>query len=277
MKKILIPGDMTELTGFAYDIAIKIAEQADAEIEVLGVVPAPINASFDKDGNIKKDMGADLSELDQQLETLQENLESWVKGKKRIGKTVSKIGHIDDTILRYVEENDIDMIAMGTSGAYGLKQWLSNSHAAKITRHAKVPVLTLKCDRSGFKMEDLLLVSDFHKPEKINIEALKTIIKGLDIDLHFLKVNTQRDFQSNREIRIAMEKFAELNDLKDVKFHVYCDETVEKGILNFSADTGIELVAIGTHQRSGFSRLFNSSISENVVNHVWQPILTFPT
>jgi nucleotide-binding universal stress UspA family protein len=277
MKKILIPGDLTELTGFAYDIAIKIAEQADAQIDILGVVPAPLNASFDKAGNIKTDMGADLTELNQQLETLQNNLESWAKGKKRINRTVSKIGHIDETILRYIDENDIDMVAMGTSGAYGLKQWLSNSHAAKITRHSKAPVLTLKCDRSEFEIEDLLLVSDFHNPEKINIDALKTIIKGLDVDLHFLKVNTQRDFQSNREIRIAMEKFTELNDLEDVEFHVYCDETVEKGIINFSADTGIELVAIGTHQRSGFSRLFNSSVSENVVNHIWQPILTFPT
>lgn len=277
MQKILIPGDLTELTDFAYDIAIKIAEQANAQIEILGIVPAPINASFDRDGNIKTDMGADLSDLEMDLEDLKTKLDDWAKDKKRVSSTTAKIGHIDDTILRHIEENNIDLVAMGTSGAYGLKQWLSNSHAAKVTRHSKVPVLTLKCDRSEFEIEDLLLVSDFHKPEKINIDALKAIIKGLDVDLHFLKVNTQRDFQPNREIRIAMEKFAELNDLDNVEFHIYCDETVEKGIINFSADTGIELVAIGTHQRSGFSRLFNSSVSENVINHIWQPILTFPT
>ena len=54
------------------------------------------------------------------------------------------------------------------------------------------------------------------------------------------------------------------------------DESVEKGIVNFSGETGIDFVAIGTHQRSGLSRLFKHSISEDIVNHVWQPILTFP-
>lgn len=277
MKKILIPGDLTELTDFSYDIALKIAEITDAQIEVLAIVPAPLNASFDNKGNIKTDMGADLSDLEKQLKNLEEKMSSWAEGKKRVSNTVAKIGHIDDSILRHIDENDIDLVAMGTSGAYGMKQWLSNSHAAKVTRHSKIPVLTLKCDRSDLEIEDLLLVSDFHKPEKIDISAIKTILEALDVDLHFLKVNTQRDFQPNREIRINMEKFAELNDLEDPEFHVYCDETVEKGIINFSADTGIELIAIGTHQRSGFSRMFNSSISENVVNHIWQPILTYPT
>ncbi|MCB0652619.1 MAG: universal stress protein [Saprospiraceae bacterium] len=275
MKKILIPSDLTELTDFAYDIALKIAKKCDAGIEMLSIVPAPNNASFDKEGNIKTDTGADLTGLYQQLESQQEKLEAWAKGKDRITGTTTKIGHIDDTILRFIKENNIHLVTMGTSGAYGVKRWLSNSHAAKITRHAKVPVLTLKCDRSDMKIEDLLFVSDFHKPEKMNLDPVKTIIEALGVHLHFLKVNTQRDFLPNRTIRIAMEKFAELNELENVTFHIYCDETVEKGITNFSADTGIEVVAIGTHQRSGYSKMFHSSISENVVNHIWQPILTF--
>lgn len=276
MKKILIPSDLSELTDFAYDIAVKIAESCDAKIDLLSIIPAPNNASFDNEGNIKTDTGSDLSELFKERDTKQQKLQEWANIKDRINFTSTKIGHIDDTILRYVEENDIDMVAMGTTGAHGVKQWLSNSHAAKIVRNASVPVLTLKCDRSGFKIEDLVFVSDFHDPQKINLNPIKTIVKALNIDLHFLKINTQRDFQPTRTIRIAMEKFAELNELEDVKFHVYCDETVEKGITNFSADTGYELVAIGSHQRSGVSRMFNSSISEDVVNHIWQPILTFP-
>jgi nucleotide-binding universal stress UspA family protein len=57
---------------------------------------------------------------------------------------------------------------------------------------------------------------------------------------------------------------------------VYCDESVEQGIVNFCADTGIDFVTIGTHQRGSFSRLFKKSISNQVVNHIWQPVLTFP-
>ena len=276
MKKILLPCNLSELTNFAYDIAFKIAEKCDAQIEVLSIIPAPGNASFDNEGNIKTDKGTDLSELMTQKENQQKQLVEWAKTKERIGATSTKIGHIDDTILRYVKENNIDLITMGTTGAQGTKEWLFNSHAVKIVRDSPVPVLSLKCDRSEMGLKRLLFVSDFHAPEKMNLKPVKTIIEALGIKLHFLKINTQQDFLPNRTIRIAMEKFAELNELEDVDFHIYCDESVEKGIVNFSADTGIEFVAIGTHQRTGLSRMFKSSISEDVVNHIWQPILTFP-
>lgn len=47
-------------------------------------------------------------------------------------------------ILEYAEENDIDLIVMGTQGLTGVKKFLIGSVADKVLRHSKVPVMIIR-------------------------------------------------------------------------------------------------------------------------------------
>lgn len=276
MKKILIPTDLSPLTDFSYALAHKIALRMHAEIEVLSVVPAPAKALFDTDGNLKEDEGEDFDLWKKEKEELEHKIRDWAADKDDISSIYVKIGRVEDDIVRYSQERDIDMIIMGTSGAEGMEEFLRGSHAQHIIRKASVPVLTLKCDRSDLILRDMLLVSDFKSEEPLNLEIVKDLQSVFGTRINLLKVNTPRDFETNREVMQRMMHFATVNDLHNVQYHLYCDQTVEKGIANFSSDSGIDFVCIGTHQRSDISRLFNHSISEELVNHIFQPVLTFP-
>ncbi len=276
MKKILIPTDFSDLGDYAYDLANKISASTNAEIHILSVVPATPDVLFDKDGNAIDDVGIDLSKLKGEEKAATEKLLKWWKGKENIKIGKVKIGLVEDDILRYVKENEIDLIVMGTTGSHGLDEFLRGSHAGHISMQAPVPVLSLKCDRSEMEVKDLLFVCDFHEPEKLDLSMLKTLQDVFDAKLNFLKINTKHDFDSQRKIVSKMKEFADLNDMGDVYFHVYCDDNVEQGIVNFCEDTGIDFVTIGTHQRGELSRLFKKSISNQIVKHIWQPVLTFP-
>lgn len=50
-----------------------------------------------------------------------------------------------------------------------------------------------------------------------------------------------------------------------------------EGILNCSREFKADLIVIGTHNRSGFDRLFSSNIAEYVVKHSLVPVLVVPT
>jgi K+-sensing histidine kinase KdpD len=125
-------------------------------------------------------------------------------------------------------------------------------------------------------IRNMVLVSDFARVEELDLTVLKTIQEAFDAQLHLLRVNTPKHFETDRKARWNMNNFAELNELKNVNIHLYSDETVEAGIVNFSTEYHIDIVALGTHQRGGLGRMFKHGISEEVVNHVMQPILTFP-
>jgi nucleotide-binding universal stress UspA family protein len=72
-----------------------------------------------------------------------------------------------------------------------------------------------------------------------------------------------------------MRLFALENGLENVQHHVYCDEDVEHGIYHFCLDEAIDCVVIGTHGKTGFKHFFEGSISEDLVNHIPQLILTY--
>lgn len=276
IKKILIPTDGSDLADYAYEIAHRIAQQTNADIEALNMVSAPVSVLFDSQGNVKFDQEEDFTSLrDQQIEA-NELMDTWLRDKPDISDVTVRIGHIKKGILNYIEKEEIDLVIMGTGGSSGVAEWLVGSNAEEIVRNSSKPVLSIKCDRSGNAIKDILLVSDFKEKKKLNLNILKTIQSVFDSKLHLLKINTLTNFDSNRQIHQNMSAFAESNELGDISCHVYCDDTVEKGIINFSADTGIDFIAIGTSQRKGLGLLFQGSISKGLVNHLIQPVLTFP-
>ena len=50
---------------------------------------------------------------------------------------------------------------------------------------------------------------------------------------------------------------------------------VEEAVLQFIQRHDIDLVAIGTYDRSAWYRLLHGSLSSRIVNHLFKPVLTF--
>ncbi|HII79873.1 MAG TPA: universal stress protein [Methanosarcina sp.] len=53
-------------------------------------------------------------------------------------------GHPGDEIIDYAENNNIDLIVMGTLGATGIERFLMGSVAEKVVRYSKVPVMVVR-------------------------------------------------------------------------------------------------------------------------------------
>jgi nucleotide-binding universal stress UspA family protein len=58
---------------------------------------------------------------------------------------IDKLGGKDvaDEILKYANNEDVDLIIMTTHGRSGIKRWAFGSVADKVVRHAKMPVLVV--------------------------------------------------------------------------------------------------------------------------------------
>lgn len=275
LQRILIPTDGSALGDYAYNLAHQIAQAAGAHITLLAVAPAPASVVFDETHQLKDYEGDNLPEIQREIMQLQTQLKLWSQDKADVDQIVVQAGRVDDEILYYLNHHPIDLVVMGTAGALGVKEWLTGSHAQQIVRNSPAPVLTLKCDRSDMVIKDMLMVSDFHDPKRQDLGMVKTLQQLFGARLNLVKINTPHDFDPTRIALANMSRFAELNELTNTAFHLYCDESVENGVMHCSGDLEIDFVCIGAHQRKGLSRLLKGSISEDIVNHIWQPILTF--
>lgn len=53
-------------------------------------------------------------------------------------------GHPADELIRYADENEMDIIVMGTLGRTGIDRLLLGSVAGNVVRHSKVPVMVIR-------------------------------------------------------------------------------------------------------------------------------------
>lgn len=145
-KRILVPLDGSTRAELALPVAARIARASGGTIDLLRVVPPPIDYGMymaQPEAMIDK-------EIDAAIATATEYLEAAAKFEvlEGIGTKIEALsGAVAQTLLSYVESYKSDLIVMCSHGYSGLKRWMLGSIADKVTRLAPVPVLVLREQR----------------------------------------------------------------------------------------------------------------------------------
>lgn len=275
MKKILIPTDLSELADYSYQLAKLIASKVNGSIDLLSIIPGPQGAIYDVGGNLMNDDGQDYSEWMHRKSKVEKKLNAWIADKPFIQSYHVKVGRVEEGIISFAEENDIDLIVMGTKGDEERGMWSKGSFTKYITNHTSIPVLSLKCDRSNISLGEVVFVSDFLENRKLNFDVLKRLQLAFDSKLTLLKIVTKDDDSDLDVMHDEMVAFAKTNDLLNTEIIIQTDESVELGIKNFADARNVDLVVLGTNQNVGISRLFSGSISDELIENLKYPMLTF--
>ncbi len=137
---VLVPTDGSEGGTTALEEAIGLARRFDATIHTvyvveIGVIPADVEAAYVHDA-----LG----------ETGETATETVVERAEEAGVDVAEPAVVSGTphreILAYAQDNDVDLIVMGTHGRSGIDRYLLGSVTEKVVRTADVPVLTVRVD-----------------------------------------------------------------------------------------------------------------------------------
>ncbi|MFC6731631.1 MULTISPECIES: universal stress protein [unclassified Haladaptatus] len=134
---ILIPTDGSEGTEKAVEQALDIAETYDATLHVLYVVDTAAFAP-------EVDVALIIDSLQAHGERAVADIEAQAVEEGVVVETTIETGSPHREILRYVEDNDIDLVVMGTHGRTGLGRYLLGSVAEKVVRSSPAPCLTVR-------------------------------------------------------------------------------------------------------------------------------------
>ncbi len=274
MRKILVPIDLTESSDNAVNLTKRLVDKKNTEIVVLNIVNAPSDAVLHENGIVKEDQEIDLTAYMLEAQQNLKIIKSRYTGQENIVFR-TEVGDINNIILGELSSGLYDLLVLGMAGQLTASFW-SNTHTEYLSKYSKVPVLTLKCDRSNMPLDKIVFVSDFLTDDLIDLTILKNIAKKYNSQIILLKVVTDDQQRSDDEIKTMASSFAENNGLTNVEAYIHKAESVEEGIVTFCNANNIDLIAIGTHQRGGFSTLFRRSISQNIVRDLYHPIITIP-
>ena len=149
-SKLLIPIDGSEPSFHAAQIAINIANKFNSEIIVLFVVVSPSKSEYANLTGL-----VTPKQIDMIIENAKKESKKWfnriediVKEKNLNIKVSTKViltgVAVYGEIIHYAQEENIDLIVIGTRGRSGIKKLLLGSTASGVVTYANCPVLVTK-------------------------------------------------------------------------------------------------------------------------------------
>lgn len=281
-NEILVPTDGSAAADAATETALTLAERFDASLHAINVVElegSPIDAESEVAEEITR-------RGEETLETLSDTAaDVGVSATTLMRETVDPV---HQTIVDYARDHDVDLIVMGTHGRTGLNRLVLGSVTERTLRTSPVPVLTVHEDTVlGSNFERVLVPTDGSDAANVAADHGITIAETTGAAMHVIHVvdltSVSGEFGS-AEVLKALEDAgrqavddvigrAEDAGLRSVEASVLSG-TPARAILDYADERDIDLIAMGTHGRTGLERYFLGSVTEKIVRIADVPVLT---
>lgn len=140
-RQILIATDGSETANEAADFGIEMIGCSGAKIYAIYVIDTTPYRSVPLDQIWSKETLDEFERAGHEATSYIENI-----GKAAGAEVETRVlkGNPAEKILNFAEDNNIDMIIVGSLGKSGYERVLVGSVSEKIIRHAKVPVLVVR-------------------------------------------------------------------------------------------------------------------------------------
>ncbi|MDA8427885.1 MAG: universal stress protein [Geobacteraceae bacterium] len=141
-EKILVAIDFSENSDYAFEYALTLAQQFQAELTIMHVINEPVDLrgfyvphiSFEQ---LEKEIGEGAEKMMGTFcQTRMGNFTTY--------KTAIVSGIPYEEIIRKAEDSGASLIVLGTHGRTGLDHLIFGSTAERVVRSASCPVLTIR-------------------------------------------------------------------------------------------------------------------------------------
>lgn len=270
MKKILVPTDFSKTAKQALEFAIQLCDVYNAKIEILHVIEIPSTALMEYP--FKGDL---IKEMKKQANA---NYLKWIEKIKDNGAILDfhvEQNSVISEITKFIEEQKIDLVVMGTQGTSGISEFFVGSNTEKVVRFSHVPVFSIKKSVKLSSIKHIIFPTQLGLNESSLVNNVKDLQTHFKAHLHLVYVNTPTNFKKGNEIDALMSDYITHYRFDDFSSHVVSDMYEQAGINSYTKKISGALIAMGTHSRKGLSHWFAGSIAEDLVNHAECPIWTF--
>jgi len=151
-KKILVPLDGSEPSNHALEHAVSIATNFKAKLIMLAVIPRVMIPLFPDEGfgGIPLSSSKDMAQYQERMrEVYQLVLDDAMTQINRehpslIVEAVLKEGRPSANITDFAENEDVDLIVMGSRGIGGYTGWILGSTSRRVVDSCTKPVIIVK-------------------------------------------------------------------------------------------------------------------------------------
>jgi nucleotide-binding universal stress UspA family protein len=308
-KRMLVPLDGSKLSEVVFPYAKELAGRLGLEVVLLHVHDSgesetvPLHRAYIEH---KADV---IKHQSQEVQTK--------VGIGEVGRAVQVRGELvagypADEILRYVEENDVDLILMATHGRSGIRRWVMGSVADRVLRASRVPVclvragipegivydkwprrtilvpldgselaeevlphVTALAKQRGAELLEVVLLRVYEPVSALGYYPPSARFETPSGAVHVMPQDYARG-ESARQKIIAEQYLARVaKRLNNAGLKVRCEALAgapAEVIVDYVHKNPFNLIVMSTHARSGLSRWAYGSVASRVLRGVSSPI-----
>jgi nucleotide-binding universal stress UspA family protein len=296
-KNILIPLDGSELAEVVFPYVKQLAGKVDLDLTLFHVCESHSESQLMCQAYLER--AADMVRAHSREARSIMGAPSEEKAVEVRGQVV--VGHPAEEILRYSEENKIDLILMATHGRSGIRRWVLGSVADKVLRKSMVPVWLVRAnipekiiqnDKPGMTLLVPLDGSKFAESVLPHVQALAKQLSVKAVNVLLIRVYEKpfitadypepdwskhvermvNFFRDEAERYLADVKKKLSGDGIEVRTEVLMGKPADE-IIKYEYNHHPKLVVMATHGSSGLSVWEYGNITDKILHGGNTPLL----
>lgn len=285
--RFLVPVDYSVVSKQASLYAINLASRLNAELHFLHVYYSPAIDALEITGSSFTQPQVQTEIIEEMGKTEEKRMEEFVNelmqetgaGNLLVRQYVLP-GIPEDEITDYAQENEYDLVVMGTRGKNAQKVAIFGSVTISVMDRIKVPLLIIPENFLPLHKEmpdNLLFVTTFEKRDPHTLERLMrflTPVSNLKIFLGHIETEASDEWDD-----IKLKGLADVIRTKYNRPYVEVCRFNEKELLQeldeYIIRNKINAIAMTSRRRSLIAKLFSSDFTRKIFYHSTVPLLVF--
>ncbi len=273
-KTILVPTDFSEEAQKAIDYGLLLAQKLQINIILLHAFHLNIMIDMNGQSYSTSEMSKELEEIN--AEKLASTLASLKRQYPHIRiDSIQSMGLLVDVVKEICENQQIDLVVMGTKGASGIEEYILGTNTALVVEGVQCPVLVVPSKNVVGDFKKILYATDFLFEDIENIKQVSTLAKVFNATLQVVHI-TQNTIDEKYVQKWFIDICEDQCDYDSLSFKSIPRQHDTMTTLNSLIDHDkIDLVVMNSSGKNFIKRMFSGSLTQKMTYHTKIPFLAY--
>jgi nucleotide-binding universal stress UspA family protein len=278
MKTILVPTDFSKNAENALRYAINLGERMQAKIILLHCFHVELTNNYVTVDMFSTDIEKKLEEgKNKANEKLKAFYDAISHDFKYPLEYISSQNLLVDAILTITEEENVDLIIMGTQGANGiLSRQIFGTNSSNVVERAKCPVITIPENATPGDIKTITYSTQYLDSDITCLQTLVDIAKLFGATIQVIHVSLYDDDDAKKHMQEFRLKVQQNVLYEDISYKLLIGSNVEQRIEGYiKEEEKVDLLVMSAHHRNLMDKLFGRSITKVLLFYLKVPLMIF--
>lgn len=277
MKTILFPTDFSDNAIHASQYAGMLAKRYDARVILLNIcaitvpVVSELQSTYDTENMIVQ-RGKDA---EQNLQFFTDKfIVNTIMPPEQITQIV-EYGLVSDVIIDVAKKMDVDLIVMATKGASNIMDKWFGTNAESVMESTTCPVWVIPENTPLILPQTIMYAADFKEDEVTATYKILAMAQPLGATCKVIHIHDYFELNARQTVKQTVAELKDEFQNFDISFKDLNREEIVKGLETYVHTHKPDVLALAVYEKSFFSKLFDSSITQHFIQEAKLPLLFF--